>query len=65
VQGTAECPPQITDPFFPSSEAVFDDATARDAPVALLNAPPPLVQGLVRAVLLPRQRLAAGGAASA
>src|SRR2546426_7183038 len=59
VQGTAEFHHQIADTFFPQVEAVFDDATTLDTTIDMLNPPPPLVQRLVRPLLLPRELLAA------
>jgi hypothetical protein len=58
MQGTAACPHQITDPLLPQADAVFDDATALDAAVHMLNSPPTVVEGLIGYVLFPRQPLA-------
>ena len=44
----------------PQADAVFDDATALDTAVDMLDPQPTLVQGLVGQVLLQRQLLAAG-----
>ena len=59
VQGTAEFHHQIADAFFLQADAVFDDTTTLDTPIDLLDPPPPLVQRLVRPLLLPRELLAA------
>jgi hypothetical protein len=59
VQGTAEFPHQITVPLLPQAEPVLHDAAALDTPVDVLDAQPPLVERLVRPLLLPRERLAA------
>ena len=60
VQGTTEFHDQITDTFFPQADAVFDDATALDTAVDMLDPQPTLVELLVRHVLLPRELLTAG-----
>ena len=59
VQGTAEFHHQITDPVFPEAEAVLHDTAALDTAVDMLD-PPPLVERLVRTLLLQRQLLATG-----
>jgi hypothetical protein len=60
VQGTAEFHHEITDARLPQTDPVFDDATALDTAVDVLNAQPTVVQRLVGSVLLPRKLLAAG-----
>jgi hypothetical protein len=60
MQGTAEFHDQIADTFFPQADAVFDDATALDTAVDMLDAPPPLMPCLIRSLLLQRELLAAG-----
>ena len=59
VQGTAEFHHQITDSVFPEAEAVLHDTAALDTAVDMLD-PPPLVERLVRTLLLQRQLLAPG-----
>jgi hypothetical protein len=60
VQCTTEFHHQIADALLPQADAVFDNATALDTAVDMLDAQPTLVQGLVGSVLLPRQLLTAG-----
>ena len=60
MQGTTEFHHQITDPLLPQAEPVLHDAAALDTPVDVLDAPPPLVERLVRPLVLPPERLAAG-----
>src|SRR5262249_48568063 len=60
VQGTAQFHHQIADAFFPQADAIFDDATTLDTAVDMLNPQPPLVERLVRPLLLSRELLAAG-----
>ena len=57
MQGTAEFHHQVTDALLPQANAVFHNTAALDATVNMLDAQPTLVQGLVRALLLPRQLL--------
>ena len=59
VQGTTEFHDQIADAFFPQADVVFDDATALDTAIDMVEPQPTLVKGLVRHVLLPRELLAA------
>src|SRR5467141_4832870 len=59
MQGTAEFHDQIADTFLPQADAVFDDATALHAAVDMFDPQPAGVQGLVGALLLSRQLLAA------
>jgi hypothetical protein len=60
MQGTTDFHHQITDPFFPQTEAIFDDATALHTAVDMLDPQPTLVQCLVRDVLLLRELLTTG-----
>src|SRR5947208_13193532 len=60
VQGTAEFHHQITDTLLPQADPVFHDATALHTAVDMLDPQPTLVERLVRPLLLPRERLAAG-----
>ena len=60
MQGTAEFHHQITNALLPQTDPVFHHATALDAPVHMLDAQPTLVQGLIGALLLQRQLVAAG-----
>ncbi len=59
MQRTTDCHHQIANTLLPQADAVFDDATALDTPVDMLDSPPPAVSLLVGHVLLPRQCLAA------
>jgi hypothetical protein len=56
VQGTAELHHEIADALLPQVDPVFHNATTLDAAVDMLD-PPPLVELLVRHVLLSRERL--------
>jgi hypothetical protein len=47
-------------PFFPQADAVFADATTLDTTIDMLDPQPPLVERLVRPLLLPRELLAGG-----
>ena len=60
MQGTAEFHHEITETLLPQANAVFDDTTAFDTAVDMLDAQPALMQGLVREFLLQRQLLATG-----
>ena len=60
MQSTADLHHNIPDARLPQPDPVFDDATALDTAVDMLNAEPTLVQCLVGDVLLQRQFLAAG-----
>src|SRR5712692_2486643 len=51
MQGTAECHHQIADALLPQPEPVFDDATALDATVHMLDPQPTVMQGLVGQLL--------------
>jgi hypothetical protein len=57
VQGTAEFPHHLTDALLPPAHPVFHDAAALDTTVAMRDPQPPLVEILVRHVLLPRALL--------
>ena len=60
MEGTADFHHQIADALLPQPDPVFDDTTAFDTAVDMLDPQPTLVQRLVGSVLLPRQLLAAG-----
>jgi hypothetical protein len=60
MERTAELHHQIADARLPQTDPIFDDATALDTTVDMLDPQPTLVQRLVRSVLLPREILAAG-----
>jgi len=60
VQGTAEFHHQITDAFFPQTDAVFHDATTLHTAVDMLDPQPPLMERLVGQVLLQSQLRTAG-----
>ena len=47
-------------PLLPQAESVLHDAAAPDTPVDVLDVQLPLVERLVRPLLLPRERLAVG-----
>lgn len=59
MQGTADCHHQIADARLPQADAVFDDATALDTTVDMLNAQSAIVQGLVGQLLFQGEFLAA------
>src|SRR5438552_14062683 len=59
VQGTTDFHHDIADTLLPQADAVFDNATALDTPVDMLNPQPTAVQRLVGHLLLQRQFLAA------
>ena len=52
VQGTTEFHHEIADASLPQADAVFDDATALDTAVDVLDPEPAVVQGLVGPLLL-------------
>jgi hypothetical protein len=52
VQGATELHHYITDTCFPKTNAVFDDTTALDTAIDMLDAQPTLVERLVRVLLL-------------
>ena len=60
VQGTAELHHEIADALFPQADPVFHNATTLDAAVDMLDPEPPLVERLVRPLLLLHQLPAAG-----
>ena len=60
VQGATELHHQIADALLPQAHPVFHNATPLDAAIDMLDPEPPLVQRLVRPVLLQRQLLASG-----
>ena len=53
MQGTAEFHHQIADTLLPQADPVFDDATALDTTVDMLDAETAIMQGLVGQLLLP------------
>jgi hypothetical protein len=59
MQGTTDFHHEITDALLPQPDAVFDDATAFDTAVDVLDPQPTLMQCLVGSVLLQGQFLAA------
>jgi hypothetical protein len=59
MERTTDVHHDIADPLLLQADPIFDEAAALDTPVDRLDLPPPLVQHLVRHVLLPRERLAA------
>ena len=61
IGGTAEFHHEITDALLPQADPVFDDATALDTAVDMLDPQPPLVQRLVGPLLLQGQLLAPRG----
>ena len=60
MECTAEFHDQIADACLPQAEPIFDDATALDTAIDMLDPQPPLVERLIRALLLQRQLLATG-----
>jgi len=58
VQGTAKFHHEIADALLPQADPVFDDATAFDTAVDMLDAQPTLGERLIRRLLLQRQLLA-------
>ena len=59
MQGTAQFHHDIADTLLPQADAVFDNATALDTTVDMLNPQPTAVQRLIGHLLLQRQFLAA------
>jgi hypothetical protein len=57
MQGTADCHHEIADALLPQADPVFDDATALDTAVDMLDPQPAVGEGLIGHVLLPRQLL--------
>src|SRR2546427_5033821 len=60
MQGTAEFHHQITDPLLPQADPVLHDAAALDAAVDMLDPQSPLVERLVRQLVLQGQLRTAG-----
>jgi len=60
VQGSASFQHQIADARLPQAAPVLHDAAARDTALDKLDARPPLIECLVRPLLLPRELRAAG-----
>ena len=60
MQGTADFHHEIADALLPQADPVFDDATALDAAVDMLDPQPTLVERLVGSLLRPRELLARG-----
>jgi hypothetical protein len=58
MQGTAEFHHEIADAVLPQPHPVFDDPTALDAAVDMLDPQPTLVQRLIGQLLLQRELLA-------
>src|SRR5215471_19301937 len=52
VQGATDLHHHITNTFFPQTHAVFDDTTALDTAVDMLDPQPPLIEYLIGQVLL-------------
>src|SRR5712691_11101994 len=59
MQGTTDFHYQIADTLLPQTDAVFDDATALDTAVHMLDPQPAVSERLIRRLLFPRQFLAA------
>src|SRR5262245_43445262 len=57
VQGATEVPHEITDALLPQAASVFDAAPALDTALDMVAPQSPLVELLVRHVLLPREFL--------
>jgi hypothetical protein len=60
MQGTADLHHQIADTLLPQAAPVFDDTTALDTTMHVLDPQAAVVQCLAGDVLLPRQLLATG-----
>src|SRR5262244_3706399 len=60
VQGATDLHHHITNTFFPQTHAVFDDTTALDTAVDMLDPQPPLVEHLIGQVLLQGELCTAG-----
>src|SRR5438128_6723989 len=60
MQSTAEFHHQVADAVLPQADPVFDDATALDTTVDMLNAQSAIVQGLVGQLLFQGDLLAGG-----
>src|SRR5882724_6702516 len=59
MQGTTEFHHEIADAVLPQADPVFDDATALDTTVDMLNAQSAIVQGLIGQLLFQGELLAA------
>jgi len=59
MQGTTDVHHQIADTLLPQPDPVFDEATALDTAVHMLDPQPAVGECLIRHVLLSRQLLAA------
>jgi len=59
MQGTTDVHDQIADALFPQADPVFDDTTALDTTVDMLNAQSASVQGLIGQLLCQGELLAA------
>ena len=59
MEGTTDFHHEIADALLPQADPVFDDATALDATVDMLDPQPTLVQGLVGPLLFSGEFLAA------
>jgi hypothetical protein len=57
MQGTAEFHHEITHALLPEADPVFDNATALDTAIDMLDPEPATVQALVGQLLVPCQRL--------
>ena len=60
MQGTADFHHDIADALLPQPDPVFDDATALDTAVDMLDPQSTVMQGLVGPLLRPGEFLAAG-----
>ena len=60
MQGTAEFHDQIPQASFEQAQGVFDDATALDTTIDMLNAHPATGHRVISRLLLGRQRVATG-----
>ncbi len=60
MQGTAQFHHEVADTCLPQADAVFDNATALDTTVDMLDAEPAVVQRLIGELLLQRQLRAPG-----
>jgi hypothetical protein len=58
MQRTAEFHHEIADALLPEADPIFDDATALDTTVDMLDPQPTLSERLISHVLLPRELLA-------
>jgi hypothetical protein len=58
MQGTTDFHHEIADALLSQANPVFDEATTLDAAVDMLDPQPPVMQSLIRQLLLQRQLLA-------